>query len=267
MKKSAGFLVVAFLLVLSVSASAMAGQVLDRIIKKGELTVGMSTDFPPLHVKDKDGQIIGLDADLAKAIAMAMGVKPKIVTMRFYDLLPALQAGKVDMVISGMTITPERNLKVAFVGPYFISGQAILAKHETVLKLNQKKDVESLEFNLAVPKGSTSEAIAKAILPRASIIVTETMGQGLDMVITGKADALMADKPYCVVASFRNKDKNLEVSETFTYEPLGIALSGDDSHLINWMENFLMAIQGNGTLEKLTKFWFTDPVWMQHLAN
>ena len=85
------------------------------------------------------------------------------------------------------------------------------------------------------------------------------------MVLTGKADAMMADKPFCVVADFRNKDKDLEVSQMFTFESLGVALPANDVHLINWVENFFMTIQGNGTLEKLTKFWFTNPSWMKEL--
>lgn len=71
-------------------------------------------------------------------------------------------------------MTPERNLKVAFVVPYFISGQSILAKHETVAKLNDAETAEKLEFILAVPKGTTSETITKAILPKAQILVAET---------------------------------------------------------------------------------------------
>ena len=258
-------LFLAITLTLLFSANALAGPALDRIIKTGELTVGTSYDFPPFHAKAKDGTIIGLDADLANGMAMAMGVKINIVSMPFYDLLPALETGKVDMVVAGMTMTLERNLKVAFVGPYFISGQSILAKHETVVKLNDAETAEKLEFTLAVPKGSTSETITEAILPKAQILVAETMDKALDMVLTGKADAMMADKPFCVVAAFRNKDRDLEVSQMFTFEPLGVALPANDVHLINWVENFFMTIQGNGTLERLTQFWFTNPLWMKEL--
>lgn len=265
MKKMFRLVFLALSLTLVFSVNALAGPVLDRIINKGELKVGMSIDFPPLHAKAKDGKIIGLDADLARAMAVAMGVEIKIVPMPFYDLLQALEAGKVDMVVSGMTITPKRNLKVAFVGPYFISGQSILAKHETVVKLKQPDAAKELEFTLAVPKGSTSETIAKAVLPKAQVRVAETMDLALDMVLTGKTDAMMADQPYCVIADFRNKDKDLEVSERFTFEPLGVALQANDPHLINWLENFFLTMTGNGELEKMTKFWFTNPSWIKEL--
>ena len=103
--------------------NALAGPVVDRIVKKGELVVGISGNQPPLNATTKEGEIIGLDADLAQVFADAMGVKLKFEVMPFAELLPSLKDGKVDMVLSGMTITPERNLKAAFVGPLFSFGK------------------------------------------------------------------------------------------------------------------------------------------------
>ena len=91
---------------------------LDRIVAKKELVVGTAASMPPLNMTMKDGQIAGMEIDLARLIAGALDVKLTLKQMNFNDLLPALQAGQVDMVLSGMTITPARNLKVAFVGPY-----------------------------------------------------------------------------------------------------------------------------------------------------
>src|SRR5450759_3777039 len=99
-----------------VTAPPTAPTALQRILQKGELVVGTSGDQPPLVMKDKDGNLIGFEADLAGMMAAAMNVKLKLAPMGFSELLPALEAGKVDLVISGLTITPERNLKVAFMG-------------------------------------------------------------------------------------------------------------------------------------------------------
>ena len=97
--------------------------------------VGISGDQPPLNGTTKEGRIIGLDADLANTIASGMDVKVRFSKMPFSDLLPALQAGKVDMVISGMTMTLDRNTKVAYIGPYLVSGKGILLKRTKVEKL------------------------------------------------------------------------------------------------------------------------------------
>lgn len=86
---------------------ASAGSTFNNILKKGELVVGITGTQPPLNVIDKDGKIIGFDADLARAISASMDVRLKISKMSFAELMPALVGGKVDMIISGMTMTLE----------------------------------------------------------------------------------------------------------------------------------------------------------------
>jgi polar amino acid transport system substrate-binding protein len=97
--------------------AARVAPMLDRIVAKKELVVGTAASMPPLNMTMKDGQIAGMEIDLARLISGALDVKLTLKQMPFNDLLPALQAGQVDMILSGMTITPARNLKVAFVGP------------------------------------------------------------------------------------------------------------------------------------------------------
>ena len=111
------------------TSTALAGPIIDRILQKRELVVGISGNQPPLSATSKEGKIIGLEADLAQLMADTMGVKIKFEIMPFSELVSALRkAGKVEMVLSGMTITPERNLKVAFVGPYFIQENLLLPR-------------------------------------------------------------------------------------------------------------------------------------------
>jgi polar amino acid transport system substrate-binding protein len=265
MKKKIALLITILSLAICFTTNAMAGQILDRIIASGELKVGMSKSSPPLRTFGKDGAMMGFEVDIAQAMAMSMGVKEKFVTMNFAELLPALQSGKIDVIISGMTMTSDRNLKVAFVGPYHITGKTILAKHETVLKLNQEESAANVDIKLAVLKGGTGEEIAKGAFTKAEILVADSQEDALQMVLDGKANAMMTDRPFCVFSAFRHKDKDLEVSNTLTFEPLGIGLPDGDPLLINWVENFLMTIDGNGLLKQRAKFWFSNSSWMKNL--
>src|SRR5262245_12412781 len=97
---------------------APSSPVLGRIASTGELVVGRAASMPPLNMTTKNGQVVGFEIDLAQAMAQAMNVKLRVAPIPFAELMPALEAGQVDMVLSGMTITPGRNMKVAFVGPY-----------------------------------------------------------------------------------------------------------------------------------------------------
>jgi polar amino acid transport system substrate-binding protein len=88
---------------------------LNKILEKGEIVIGMSGNQPPFSMKAKGGDLIGYEVDIAKLLSQSMNVKLKIEQIPFPDLLQALKEGKVDLVMSGMTMTPKRNLEAAFV--------------------------------------------------------------------------------------------------------------------------------------------------------
>jgi polar amino acid transport system substrate-binding protein len=243
-----------------------AGPALDRIMQRKELIVGISGNQPPLSATTKEGKIIGLDADLATYMAAAMGVKLSFSPMPFAELLPALLAGKVDMVISGMSIAPDRNLKVAFVGPYFVSGKSIVTRAEKAESLSSPADLAAPDVKIVALEGSTSQALVKTVIPAAQLQTATDYDKALDMVIQGKADAMVADYPFCALAVLRNPEKKLAtLDEPFTYEPLGIALPGDDPLLINWVQNYLMTLEGSDGLQTLVDRWFKDASWLSRL--
>ncbi len=248
------------------SSSTSASPVLDRIQKRGELIVGTMGNMPPLNMTSKDGEIFGLEPDLAKMMAGAMNVKVKFVTKPFSELLPALQAGEVDMVLSGMTITPERNMKVAFVGPYFISGKAFLTKVKTIAMAKKTAEVNSPNTKLVALKDSTSQAFAEAVLDKTTLFTTGTYDEAVDMVLQDKVQAMIADYPICVVSVFRYPEAGLlSVITPLTYEPIGIAIPANDPLLMNWTTNTLNSIEASGNLDQLRLKWFARGAWLDKL--
>jgi len=245
---------------------ASAGPALDRILQRKELIVGISGNQPPLNATTKEGQIIGLDADLATYMSAGMGVKLTFSPMPFAELLPALLTGKVDMVVSGMSMSPDRNLKVAFVGPYFVSGKSIVTKAEKAESLSSAADLAAPDVKIVALEGSTSQTLVKTVMPLAQLQTTTDYDKALALVIEGKADAMVADFPFCALAVLRNPEKKLAtLDEPFTFEPLGIAVPGDDPLLINWVQNYLMTIEGSDGLQTLVERWFKDDSWLSRL--
>jgi len=265
MKKVIFIFAVSSVLALTFVTLASAGAALDRILQKGELVVGITGDQPPLNATTKTAKIIGLDADLATLIAGSMGVKVKFATMPFAKLLPALKAGEVDMILSGMTMTMERNLKVAFIGPYFVSGKGILTKTANIATLEQADGLNKPEFKVAALQGSTSLRLVEKAAPKATLVKTKSYDEAIDLLIQDKIDALIADYPSCAVSAFRYQDKGLIAGKTpITFEPLGIALS-EDTLLINWVQNFLKMLTGTGVLKQMTDRWFKTASWIGEL--
>ena len=266
MKKIWLRIVTVLCLSLVISGAVYAGPALDRILQRKELIVGISGNQPPLNATTKEGQIIGLDADLATYMAAGMGVKLTFSPMPFAELLPALLTGKVDMVVSGMSMSPDRNLKVAFVGPYFVSGKSIVTKAEKAESLSSAADLAAPDVKIVALEGSTSQTLVKTVMPSAQLQTTTDYDKALELVIEGKADAMVADYPFCALAVLRNPEKKLAtLDEPFTFEPLGIAVPGDDPLLINWVQNYLMTIEGSDGLQTLVERWFKDDSWLSRL--
>jgi polar amino acid transport system substrate-binding protein len=239
---------------------------LDRIAQSGIIRVGTAANMPPLNMLDKSGVPMGLDVDLASDIAGAMGVELSLVIKPFSELLPALKAGEVDMVISGMTITPERNMKVAFVGPYHISGKALLTKFKSLVSSEDTSKLNSEAFAFTALESSTSASLVKTMMPRARLVTAKDYNEAVDMVLSNQVDALVADYHVCVLSLLRHPNEGLvSLITPFTYEPLGIAMPAGDSQMINWTTNFLNTMRQSDELIKLKLKWFEDPSWLSDL--
>ena len=250
----------------STTAGPSPTSVLGRIRAKGELVVGTAASMPPLNMTTKTGEIIGLEIDLAQAMADAMHVKLRLATMPFVDLLPALEAGQVDMILSGMSMTPERNMKFAFVGPYLTSGKSFLAKETTVASSKGSEDLNTPQMRLAALRGSTSEVFVQQNMPKATLVSTKDYDEAIILLLQDKVDAMIADLPACLFAVRRYPDRGLYALETpLTYEPIGIALSGNDPLLLNWTQNWLRELETTGALERTTERWFKDTAWLRRL--
>ena len=272
MKKALGCLIVCIALVVLSSCAGMKtdstakAPILNRIQQKGELVVGTAGSMPPLNMVTKDGNIIGLEVDIANYIANEMGVKLRFEIRAFNDLLPALDAGEVDMILSGMTITSKRNLKYAFVGPYYASGKAFLTKRKTIASAKKAEDVDQELVTIAALKGSTSQDFVEKAMPKVKLVATVDYDQAVKLVIEDKVDALVADYPICIVSLLKYPNAGLLSFFTpLTYEPIGIALPAGDPLLINWMENFFATLTETGKLKELHEKWFNDPSWVKSL--
>jgi polar amino acid transport system substrate-binding protein len=265
MKRLLSFISVLLLSSLIVATGASAGSSMERIIKKGELTVGTSGTQPPMSATNKKGELIGMDVDLSRAMADAMGVKLKFVQMPFAELLPALEAGKVDMILSGMTITAERNKKVAFVGPYVVTGKGILAVAERFAALKEAKGLDAPEVKVGALKDSTSQKFAQTSMSKAKLTLFGSYDEAIDLLLKSKIDVIVADFQFCALTAYRNQKKGLIAGQSLlTFEPLGIAMP-EDTLLINWVQNFLNQFQGTGELKKVSEKWLNPGAWIDEL--
>jgi polar amino acid transport system substrate-binding protein len=260
-------LLTGFIVTLPFGANAAADQspVLSRIAESQTIRVGMSAGQPPFNVTNREGKIIGMDVDLAGLLAAALEVELEIVEMPFNQLLPALESGKVDLVMSGMTATLQRNMRAAFVGPYHITGKSILARSETIAALGSN-ELNKEDLRIAALKGSTSEDFVRKVAPNATLVATETYDDAIDLMLANKVELFVADASIIMLSMLRWPDAGLTAAnKPLTIEPIGIAVPASDPLLMNLIENYMTALEASGALEQLHKKWFQSGGWLMQL--
>ncbi|MDJ0865686.1 MAG: transporter substrate-binding domain-containing protein [Myxococcota bacterium] len=243
-----------------------ASRGLRRVTKTGVMRVGMSGEQPPLTMTTRSGKMIGLDVALANVLAGAMGVEVEFVRLPFGELLDALEAGQLEIVMSGMTITPARSRRATFIGPYFTSGKTLCTRSEELAAVELAKDLNRPTKKLSALAGSTSEKFVQEMLPRATLLVSASLDDAIRRAIDGEADALMADRETCHFARLRHPDARLLLGRTtFTIEPMGIAVQRDDPRFARMIETFLASLEKTGAIQRARDFWFRDDSWVKDL--
>ncbi|MCP4001225.1 MAG: transporter substrate-binding domain-containing protein [Gammaproteobacteria bacterium] len=249
--------------VTSVTAADNTSPILKRISQTNTLRIGMTGTQPPFNMKNRDDRFIGMDVDLAQLLSNEMGVTMEIVEMPFVKLLPALEDGDIDLVISGVTATVQRNIRVAFVGPYFVTATTILTKEEILESINTPEKLNKGERSIAVLKGSTSEDFVEAALNKPVITATDTYAEAIQLLKDDKVDAVVADDPICALSILRNPDAGfVTLNKPLTIEPIGIAIAPGDPLLINLVQNYMQALTATGALEIIKAKWFKNGAWM-----
>jgi polar amino acid transport system substrate-binding protein len=236
----------------------------EQILKSGELRVGFEAGYMPFEMTDKRGNFVGFDIDVAKEMAKAMKVKFTPVNTAWDGIIPALMTDKFDIIMSGMTITQERNLKVNFADPYIIVGQTILIDKKYGGTVKSYKDLNDSQYIVTSKLGTTGEQAVKRMIPRATYKSFETETEAALEVVNGKAAAFVYDLPYNVVfMAQQGKDKLIFLDEPFTFEPLAWAVNRGDPDFLNWLNNFLRQIKNDGRYEQIYNKWIKSTDWIK----
>jgi polar amino acid transport system substrate-binding protein len=251
---------------ITTGVQAADADVLKRVLESGQIRVGMTGNQPPMNVRSRTGAFIGLEVDLANLMAETMGVKLTMVPKPFPQLLDALNAGEVDMVMSNVSITPQRTLKASFVGPYMLSGRSVLTRSTILAKASGPADLNKAEIKIVALGNSTSQQFVERHLSKATLTTTEDYDEAIRMVKEGEADLMVADMTICLLALMRNPDAGLlTLAAPLNIEPIGIAVSAQDAQFENLVSNVLDTLEGAGILDQLRKKWLEDDSWVSSI--
>jgi polar amino acid transport system substrate-binding protein len=241
---------------------------INSILARGELRVGFDSGYMPFEMTDKNGAYIGFDMDLGRELAKAMGVKFVPVNTDFDGMIPALLTGKIDVILSAMTITPERNLKIGFSDPYIVVGQSILLNKKHEGKITSWEQLNDPKYSIVSRLGTTGAEAAKRYLPKAGLKTFEKEADGALEVANDRADAWVYDMPFNVVFyAEQGKGKVIHLDQPFTFEPVGIGILQGDPDFLNFLNNFLRQLKADGRYDRLYDKWIKSTDWFALTQN
>ncbi len=225
--------------------------------KEDTLVVGMELAYPPFETKDNEGNPSGISVDLAKDLGEYLGRPVKIENINWEGLIPSLQTGKVDIVISSMTITEERGKMVDFSIPYAHSYLALLTNKSSAV--NSVEDLNQEGKVIAVKKGTTGYIYANTYLTNAKVNSFSSENACVNEVVQGKADAFIYDQ----LTIYRQSKEHADTTKAVMIlsqsgEGWGIAVKKGNTELVDEINNFIEEYKENGGFEKLTNKYLKE---------
>jgi polar amino acid transport system substrate-binding protein len=276
MKRRQEILILVTVLVISMglAGAAAAGKIqqeltgestIENALKRGVLRVGMST-FVPWAMKDKTGKLIGFEIDVANRLAQDTGVEIEFVPTKWAGIIPALLTGKFDVIIGGMGILPQRNLKVNFTIPYDYSGMSIVAHKQLAAGFKRLEEFNRPEVKIAARLGSTAEMAVRKYMPQAKLQLFDDESQVIQELRSGRVHAMVASAPLPTYLAIENPEVLfLPLQETFTKEPIGFAVRKGDVDTLNYFNNWIRVVEAEGWLKERKQYWFNTKEWEKQL--
>jgi polar amino acid transport system substrate-binding protein len=213
------------------------------------LVVGMELAYPPFEMIDPQGRPAGVSVDLALALGQSLGREVQIVNIPFDGLIPSLQTGKIDLIISSMTDTPERAKSIAFSDPYLKTGLCLLVGKNSPIQSIDAADQPGR--TVVVKRGTTGHIYAVDHVKKARLLVVDKEDACVLEVVQGKADAFIYDQISTYENWRRNQETTRPILQPFQQESWAAGLRLGDTNLLNGVNQFLKDYKARGGFEQL----------------
>ena len=239
-----------------------AGRLFETIRKRGTLLVGTSWNIP-WAMRDPQGQWQGFEIDVARQLAADLGVDLTVVGVRFTEFTDALEAGRIDIVVAGYSITPQRALVVDFSNPYADSQMELVVRSDLAAQ-----DVNRADVKIGVRAGTTSEAAAQAKLPNAKIVAFPSARQLYAAAKAGEIDGALAYTPRTTMAIAESQGK-LAVATGVGGLPHTVeafAVRKGEQGLLNYLNAWIAYWTADGWIAERHRYWFDSLDWTPRFA-
>jgi polar amino acid transport system substrate-binding protein len=257
--------------IIVLTALALAGEAaardLQAVLNTGTLRIGV-TLFAPWAARGADGELAGFEVDVARQLAADMGVKAQLLAYEVDRLVPALEAGEIDLIAAGLTITPERALHVNFSQPYAESGIALATHLARTANVTDIDALDSEEYTIAAVEGSVGLQLAQRLWPRARLQPFASVEAATEALLAGLVHGYVDDEPVPTFLALENPG----VIDVPTTRPLlasraGFAVGKGDPDFLAFLNAWITAREADTWLPTTASYWFKSLRWRERLGD
>ena len=219
-------------------------------------------------MRDKQGELIGFEIDVAKRLAADSGWKVEFVPTAWDGIIPALLAKKFDVIIGGMSVTPERSKSVLFSAPYSHSGVQLAANKALATGFSTFDDFNSRKVKIAARRGAFTVQVARETFPKAKVLQFDDDAQAFQEVLNGNAHAVIASSPKPEHETVKHSDKLfIPFSERLSKgnEAFAVRLGENDKRV--FFDQWIEARTADGWLSERYEYWFSTLDWQKQIAS
>ncbi len=260
------------LVLMNLALTATAGELqqklaaestIEQIARRGVIRVGMDI-FVPWAMRNKKGELVGFEIDVARQLASDMGVKVEFVPTRWSGIIPALIAGKFDVIIGGMSVTPQRNMKINFTNPYYYSSQGLLANRKKAGNFTLQ-DFNSSRVTIAARLGSTAALAARKNFPLARLRLFDDEPSAVQEVRNGRVHAMIGSQPLPAQMAAENPKIFKAFNRQLMKEPICFGIRKGDVDTLNFFNNWIEIVKSKGWIADRYHYWFETTAWKKAL--
>ncbi|NGM19668.1 transporter substrate-binding domain-containing protein [Roseomonas stagni] len=248
-------------------AALAASSVIEEIKRRNTLRVGMST-FVPWAFRNRAGELIGYEIDVATRLAQDMGVRPEFVPTAWDGIVPALLAGRFDMIIGGMTVTAARNLSANFTNSYSASGVDLAASKRLAEGMVTMEAWNRPNVTISGRRGTSALAAAQRLFPRATFRQFDDDAQSILEVVNGRAHGMVGSMPRPRFAVLENEAALFSpFPQPLARQIDSMAVRKGDPDALNFLNNWIASRQLDGFLEERQAYWFQNREWRDQVPG
>ncbi len=257
----------AALLALCCWCTAGDARPLQEVLNHGTLRVGVAL-FAPWALRGRGDELIGFEVEIANQLAADMRVRADVRVYPFERLIPALEAGEIDLIAAGMTITPERALHVNFSAPYGGGGVALATHIPSTARFTRLDELNDPGFRVAAVEGTVAADVARRYLPRAELVSFATVEEASAALVAGDVHGYLEEEPVTTFLALEHPDTiDVPLPGPLLETRSGFAVGKGDPDFLAYLNAWIVAREADTWLETRRAYWFRSLRWRERLAR